>query len=114
MASKTVLFGLLVVLLVNYSLAKDLTVCPNSDKATKAVYDKEVATSVVGSTIRVRVPDSLFLKKPITCIVILDNNHSDSVPELEDGGVDSTWVTINISPAITELLSYRIQVYTNE
>ncbi|XP_050512294.1 uncharacterized protein LOC126888243 [Diabrotica virgifera virgifera] len=111
----TVVSALLVVLIcqsISVSNARDLVVCPDTSLAKTQVYDKEVATTVVGSSIRVRIPDSLFFQNKITCIIILDNLDSQDVPNIEEGGLNENYALISVEPSLTELLSFRIQVYT--
>ncbi|XP_072393421.1 uncharacterized protein [Diabrotica undecimpunctata] len=111
----TIVFALLVVLIcqsISVSNAKDYVYCPDTSLALNQVYDKEISTTVVGSSIRVRIPDSLFFQNKITCIIILDNLDSQDEPVIEEGGVNSNYALISVEPSLTELLSYRIQVYT--
>ncbi|XP_050512298.1 uncharacterized protein LOC126888247 [Diabrotica virgifera virgifera] len=111
----TIASALLVVLIcqsISVSNAKNLVDCPDTSLARNEVYDKEISTSVVGSSIRVRIPDSLFFPNKITCIIILDNLDSPNIPFIEEGGLNQNYALISVKPSGTEILSYRIQVYT--
>ncbi|XP_057651798.1 uncharacterized protein LOC130891209 [Diorhabda carinulata] len=110
---KYIFTGFVLATLVTELYAKSFMDCPDPGKAKVTVYDNEVSTTVVGSAIKVRVPDTFFLTKPITCITVFDNEESDSVPVIEEGGVNQEYVIISIQPSITELLSFRIVVYTD-